>query len=175
MSGGTKKNIVVASVLVVIAAAVFGFMFYQISVQGTTLGTQVTALREEQAQEANYLRLQRIAEESVADREELRSYFLTRESDSIDFLNMVESIAPQSGVTLRTSGLETISDPVDKSNWIQVTFAFSGSRSSVQNFIETLENVPYVSKLMSVDISARSSTDWHANVVMRVRILGYDQ
>tara|TARA_B100000508_G_scaffold106241_1_gene84363 strand:- start:2307 stop:2834 length:528 start_codon:yes stop_codon:yes gene_type:complete len=175
MSGGTKKNIIVAAVFALVAIGAFGYMFYEISVQGNLLAAQVTALREEQAQEATYLRLQRIAEDSEEDRGQLTTYFLTRESDSIDFLNLVEGIAPQSGVTLRTSGLQTVTDPKDKSTWIEVAFSFNGSRADVQRFVEILENVPYVSKLTSVEISARSSTDWHSNVVMRVRILGYDE
>tara|TARA_B100000508_G_scaffold97182_1_gene76126 strand:- start:3603 stop:4130 length:528 start_codon:yes stop_codon:yes gene_type:complete len=175
MSSGTKKNIIVAAILIALATAAFGFMFYQISVQGKTLMAQVTALREEQAQEATYLRLQNIAVDSVEDREQLGSYFFRREADSIDFLNLVESIAPQLGVTLKTNDLSVVTDQVDQTDWIEVPFSFSGSRESVQNFIKVLENMPYVSKLMSVDIAARSSTNWNANVVMRVRLLDYDE
>lgn len=175
MSSGTKRHIIIALILSLVAIGGFGYMFHEISVQGSTLGAQVSALKEEQAQEATFIRLQKIAEDSETDREELSSYFLTRESDSIDFLNLVEGIAPTAGVTLKTSNLETIVDKSDSSSWIEVSFSFTGSRIAVHNFIEILENVPYVSRLMSIDISSRSNTNWQADVVMRVRILGYDE
>jgi hypothetical protein len=53
-------------------------------------------------------------------------------------------------------------------------FSFEGSRSRVQNFITILEELPYVLKVITVDIVAADQTRWQAQVTMRVRVLNYD-
>jgi len=120
------------------------------------------------------IRDRRIAEETQEERLQLESYFLLKESDSIDFLNNIESIAPQAGVVLQTSSLDTVVDPSDNSQWIEVDFSFSGSRSRVREFVEVLEELPYVSRMMSLNVTMQNQGQWQAEVTMRVRVLAYD-
>lgn len=175
MSKSAKRNFIIAVILIALSLGAFALMVYQINAQGAELETQLIALEEERAQEASFLRLQRIAEESIADREQVRSYFLEQESDSIDFLNLIEAIAPEAGVVLATDALGLIVDPSDQSQWIEATFSFSGSREEVERFIRILESVPYVSRVTSIEMNARSSTEWRASVIIQVRVLAYDE
>jgi hypothetical protein len=175
MSKTTIRNGVIALLLITIAAAVFGLMVYKVIAQGDQLGKQVAVLEEERAREATYYHLQRIESETVPDREQLRSHFLFNEGDSINFLNQVEALAPEEGVVLKTNELQRVTDKVDQTEWIQVQFSFSGSRERVQNFIQILENLPYVLRITGVDMSVRSSTEWTVNLTLRVRVLAYDE
>lgn len=175
MSKSAKRNMVIGSILIAIAVSGFAFMIHQIIGQGTELESQITALKEERAQEESYFRLQRLAEESSEDRMQLRSYFLERESDSIDFLNLIERIGPEAGVILEMNGLESVTDPSDQSKWIEAVFAFSGTREQVERFIQILESVPYVSRVTAIEMNARSSTEWRASVTIQVRVLAYDE
>ena len=174
MSSSTIRNGIIATVLILIAGSVFGLMVYQVVAEGAQLTEQVAALEAERAQEASYLRLQRQAELTTDERSQLQSHFLQQEGDSVDFLNQVEQLAPTAGVVLETSGLDLLTDPLDESEWITVTFTFSGSQMAVQRFIKILETLPYVQQVTAVTLTAHSGTNWQAELTMQVRLLTYD-
>lgn len=175
MNRSSIRNAIIALTLFCLAAVSFGFMLHQVNVEGDALTEQISILETRQAQEASYFRLLKTFEESEADREKLQSYFLQKESDSIDFLNKVEALAPQAGVELQTNGLELITDPTDETKWIEVGFSVKGARDRLRVFLQILEQLPTASRLMSVDMKAISRTEWQAGVKMRVRVLAYDQ
>jgi hypothetical protein len=151
------------------------FMLLQSQQQGEQLVAQLATLDEQRAQEESYYRLRRIAEESAADRTQLRSYFFSSESESIDFLNTVERLAPAAGVTLKTDSLNLIEDVKDGTQWVEIGFSFEGSRSRVQNFLTVLEELPYVAKIVTVSMTATNQSRWQSQVTMRVRVLTYDE
>ncbi len=171
MSKKTIRTIIFATVLLLISILVFGFMVFQIIRQGDKLNIQLDTLASERAQESSYFQLIRIGEESAKDRLKIQDYFLKEESDSIDFLNLIEGLARQSGVSLKTDSLGTVTSPKDNSTWITVSVSFSGSRERVQNFVRLFETLPYVIRLTSFEMGSLSSTEWNARVSMEVMIL----
>jgi len=173
MSKSTIRNIILSLVLIVTSVAIFGFMAYQITQQGSRLAFQIETLEKERSQEASRLKLKRTADETVSDREQLKSYFLEQESDSIDFLNKVESLAPIVGVKLQTSGLESVVNSADDTKWIQAEFSFSGSRAQIDRFIKILETLPLVLKIKSIEMVTKSNTEWQATVAIQVQVLSY--
>lgn len=174
MSPSTIRTIIIAIVLFGLATAAFIFMWVQAQQQGEQLLTQLNTIGEQQAHEESYFRLRRVAEESGAQRAQLSDYFFASESESIDFLNTVEAMAPEVGVTLETNSLDLIEDTEDSQQWVEIDFSFSGSRSRVQKFLSLLELLPFVSKITTVSLVAVDQTIWQAEVTMRVRVLNYD-
>lgn len=175
MSKTTIRNLIIAIVLNLVATAGFGLMVYYVSEQGTKLSNQISVLEAERQQEAAYIKSQRLAEETISERNLLQSYFLEKAGDSIDFLNQVEDLAPQVGISLETKGLESFTDKTDGSEWIKVDFVFSGSKNNVNKFINILENFPYVSRLNEISLVSKNGTQWEATVKMQVRVLAYDK
>lgn len=175
MSPSTIKITTLSVVLFLGATGAFAFMWVQTQQQGDKLVTQLDTLSEQRAQEEAYFRLRRVAEESAAERAELGNYFFSGESESIDFLNMVEQMAPRSGVELETTSLNLVEDVEDGKEWVEIGFLFEGSRSRVQNFLHILEELPYVSKITMVDLVAADQTQWQARITMRVRVMSYDE
>ena len=174
MSPSTIRNVLISSVAMLVALGVFGFMVYQTDAQGEKLTEQIATLESQRSQEESYFRLQKTTEETKEERAKLQSYFLLNEGDSIDFLNEVESLAPQAGVSLQTSNLLSVTDETDDSQWVEVNFSFTGSRQRVRDFIEVLEEVPYVSRLMTVELASSGQAQWEAKVTMRIAVLAYD-
>lgn len=174
MSRLTIRNLIIASLFLLVSLGAFGYMVKEIGKQGNLLSERVQALSKQRSQESSFYRLQKISEDSVKEREKLTAHFLQKESDSIDFLNQVESLAPEVGVNLKTENLKEIIDKNGKS-WIEVNFSFSGSKQRVQNFIDVLENLPYLSQVTSVSLSSGESAVWQAKVVMQVHVLSYDK
>jgi hypothetical protein len=174
MSKVTKKIITIALVLLAGTAAIFSFMVYQVVGQGALLTEQVEALETERSQEVAYYRLQRQAEDSVLEREQLKSYFLDSNGNGIDLLNSVEEMAPEAGVSLTTESITLVTDVADDSEWIKTTFSFNADRDSVQNFIQVLETLPYVSRVTRISFQSAANNQWSASVTLQVRVLDYD-
>lgn len=174
MSQTTLRNLIFSSLIVLIAAGIFGFTLYKIEVERTQLAEQISTLTEQQGQENSFYRLQRIAEESAAARAELQSYFLLQESDSINFLNQVETLAPLIGVALETDSLNQLPETDAGDNWIEVGFTYNGSRESVNRFTRLLEHLPYVSYVTQYSVTADTPTNWQAEIKLLVYVLSYD-
>lgn len=172
MSRKTIRNFIVSLIFLLITVGIFGFMVYETNAKNNLLAEQISTLNRQNAQEASYLRLQRIAEDSVQQREQLHSLFFAQESDSIDFLNLVESTAPQAGVNLETKSIGQGTNSATNQPTIIVQFSFNGTHDNVLDFIQLLENIPYVSRITDVEFSARASGNWEANVNMEIGIYG---
>lgn len=175
MSKKTLSTFIVSTILFLIAVVGISVMIYQVNEQGKQLSIQVETLEKKNAQEDSYFKLQKLSDETEEDRLVLSSYFLAQESNSIDFLNTVESLAPSAGVVLKTESLNVEDSKTDGLNWVEATFSFSGSRERVKNFIEVLETLPYVSRVTSVRMSAVSGSEWRAQVTMKVQVLNHDE
>ncbi|MCD5381334.1 MAG: hypothetical protein LR008_02045, partial [Candidatus Pacebacteria bacterium] len=114
-------------------------------------------------------------EETKSDRQQLDGFFLSQESDSIDFLNQVETLAPKVNVSIETKSLKLVEDKVSDSEWIQSSFLLLGSRDEVNHFIKILETLPYISRIIHIEMSSLSNVEWQAEVIMQVRVLTYDK
>jgi hypothetical protein len=169
------RNFIVATVLLMVAGGVFGYTYKIVGDKEETLKNQLAAIKIGNDREQTYYRLQKIAEESKTDREQLDRYFLPHVGESITFLTQVETLAPQNGITLKTDALEEGGDKKTKEKWVDAKFTFSGTRSDVERFISILENLPFVSRTTSVQLSARAANNWEAKVTIRVFITNHEK
>jgi ACT domain-containing protein len=112
---------------------------------------------------------QQVLNETLDQRTMLKSYYLAQESDSINFLNHVETLARDLGVSLKTNNLDTVS--IDDRTWITTSFSFSGREGDVKKFVSVLETLPYVLELTSVNLETESGGNWSSEVALRVRVL----
>ncbi len=168
------RNLIIATVLLFTAAGLFGGAYVLIGNKEAVLTEQLAAIKINSEREQTHTRLEKIAEESSDDRETLATYFLPHAGESITFLTLVETLAPKNGVTLKTDSLEEGADKKTKEKWVDAIFVFSGTRENVEQFISILENLPYVSRINSVTITAKTVDDWEAKVTIRVFITNYE-
>lgn len=175
MSKSTQINFAISAICLLVTAGLFGYIYKITADEEETLKNQLVAIKMGNEREQTFHRLQKIAEESKTDREQLDSYFLPQVGESITFLNQIETLAPQNGVTLKTDSLEEGSDKKTKEKWVDAKFTFSGTRSDVERFISILENLPYVSRVTSVQLAARAENNWEAIVNIRVFIANHEK
>lgn len=173
MSKKTITNLIIALCIFVVVTATVSIAFFNILKNTETLEAQIAAVAAQTQQEQALLRLERVAQNSEDERAELASYFFFRESDSVSFLSEVESLAPVFDLSLETTDLVNVNE--DNRDWVKATFGVVGSRSNVQDFIELLENLPYVSRLTSVNMEGDPGGDWKASVTVQVQLLKYDE
>lgn len=172
MSKSTRKKLMIAFSFLLLTVSVFGLMALQLKDQGDRLQQQVEALAKDQNEHKARALLSETAIRTVDERLDLQNYFLLQEEDSISFLNYVESLAPQHGVVLSTNSLSVLDDNGEK--WAEVSFSFSGTREQVQRFVKIMEELPYVIRVISIDLSAQSDTVWEGSVRLIVGLLAYE-
>ena len=175
MSKSTIRNFILSTLCLLCAIGGFSFMVWEVGDKEQVLQVQLQTLNEEIARQNSFYKLQKLAEESSSDRDHLATYFLKEESDSIDVLNWIEGMAPQAHVNLQTKNLQKITDKDAKTDWIEVSFSFSGEQENVERFVAVLERLPYLSYVTSLSMSAQSSDNWEALVTLRVYIFNHDK
>lgn len=173
MSKTTLQHLIISTLALLAAVSVFGYAIFRINNEGALLRNQIDVLQKEQSHQNSYFKLEKTAEDSKASRDNLETYFLKQSSDSIDFLNQIEALAPTMGVTLKTDSLEEVTDKKTNEKSIDVKFSFSGSQNAVERFISVLEHVPYLSLLTAVSVTSRTEGDFEAKVAMKVFIISY--
>lgn len=171
MSKSTIRIAIFSVIFIIGAATLFGLVAAQVHQEGKLLTEQIEVVEIQESRESSYLRMQRIAEESIVEREALRNYFLQGEGDSVDVLNHIDQLAQQAGLSLKTQGLDIINE--NSSKWIEATFIIAGSQEQVFRFVKILETVPYVHRLTDVTMKALSSSEWEAGVTIQIQVLEY--
>ncbi len=170
MSKKSLRIFIISVLLLAVALAAFVFSVYVIRHSEAKLSAQLEALAKERQQQEHYFEIEKLHETSAADRTSLDRYLLTSEGGSIDILTQIETLAPQAGVVLETKNLQKVNEKETKTDWIEVTFAFSGDRASVERFVSVLETLPYVSHITNLSLSARASNNWEAVTTFRIRL-----
>jgi len=110
--------------------------------------------------------------ELLDDRDAVAGYYLQSQSDSIDFLNYVESLAADAGVQLSTEGASETSR--ENTELLTVQYEVSSNLPSVERFVQLLESIPYVSGVTALQLSQQSATVWSAAITIEVAILEYE-
>jgi Tfp pilus assembly protein PilO len=167
------KRVAVLSGVVFLGMCVFvALAIRMIVVESVFLSEQVAAIAIDQSQQVAFTRLEKLVQETAGERSELRSFFLESQSDSIDFLNYIERLATERGITLETINPKEIE--VEGKTFLSVEYSLEGSLGQVEEFIQLLENIPYVSQLTAVDLERRSSVVWQADIIINVAVLTYE-
>jgi len=169
----TKRVAIIAAVLLVTMIALVVFGVRTIIAASKNLSEQIAAIEVDQSQQAAFARLQKLVIETEVEREELRSYYLSSQSDSIDFLNYIEQLAIDRGVELETLNPTEV-ERLDGQTYLSVGYKISGRLTQVEEFIQLLETIPYVSQIVSVNLGRQSSVLWSADVMIDVAVLTYE-
>ena len=168
----TKKIAIVASLVLVSTMAITAVSIWLVMQQSVLLQQQVLTIATDRAQEEAFVRLKRKVSDTQEERADLESYFLVSQSDSIDFLNYIETLAQRQGVVIETSS------PTEKElngqTFLSVGYNVSGSLTQLETFIALLEVLPYVSQVQSVSLNKQTDTLWQASVQIDVTLLSYE-
>lgn len=167
------KQIAIVSGVVLITMCVATFVAIRIIIAETAeLSQQVAAIAVDQSQQTAFTRLQKLLQETEGDRNEVRSYYLASQSDSIDFLNYIEQLGKERGIALETINPTEIER--EGKTYLEVEYSITGGLNQVESFIKLLENIPYMSQLQSVRLQKRSGVVWEADVMIEVAVLTYE-
>lgn len=174
MSRLTLRNLIISIIFLSVTLGVFGYGLYTIESTNSRLIAQITALETNQAQEAMFQSMQRIAEESRDNRAILDNAFLNGEGESIDFLNLVETLARDVGLAFETQSLQKATDGDTGVDQLTMDFSYSGAYQTVIDFLATLENIPYIGEVTSFELSEEQSGEWKMQTSMNMNLYDYE-
>lgn len=170
MNTTTKNTLLLASTIVLLSAGTCLFFFYKINDQGTKLDEYIKALDERQAQESSFIRISKLVLETENEREAIASAFFSDEGDSITFLGELESFSTAIGLKLKTENLNKITGADKKTEYITMTFVYSGDKEQVLSFNQLLENIPYHSQIQSLFMKKNGTNEWESRLTLNIMI-----
>ncbi len=167
-----QKTKIVAGVTVVICAimiAIFAGALYILSQKKEALRESATQVATAKARASELTALVRLADDTQAERAELHTRVLAKEG-VIDFLSLIETLAKEQRVTLKTNTL-TVNDVSSSFELLTVNVSLSGSNDAVLHVIEILETLPYQAEVVRVSITNNGLIGedvWQADVELVV-------
>lgn len=170
MGTKTKKIFIVAFITAIIFMAGLGFFIKLIRDQSLLLKEQVAISNENSTKEASYFNLQRLAQETEADRSLLASAFFKTESDSITFLGEVEKTASTLGLSFKTEALDRVIDQENQKEYIKMVFIYEGKKEVVFGFSKLMEVTPYHSVVDSLALRKLAENNWEGKMTILVML-----
>lgn len=116
------------------------------------------------------MRISRLVQETETKRASVEKAFFKDESDSIAFLGEVESLAESINLELETADLNKVTDPKDASEYITMTFTYTGTEGLVREFTRLLENVPYHAWVNALSLRKSSNGLWEGQLTLFITI-----
>lgn len=166
------KNMLLALLICVAAVGGVLYMIDIINHERIVLGEQITQIKTTQTQEAVFIQLRRLAEETIAEREEINAYFLVNQYDgnTIRLLNDIEEVwGPALSVEVEPAAfLPVVAEP---HNWFELNYQLRGTPEAVRKMVSLFEVIPYHSQLQSVAIRDQVQGESVAEITIRVAML----
>jgi hypothetical protein len=154
-----------------VAAVAYAITF--INAQRAALETQVTQIAETESQQAAYIQLSRIADDTADERATLAAYFLRNQFDSqtILLLNDIEEVwGPTMGVVVEPGAFEPV--PGEPHPWFELNYQITGSPAAVRDMLALLVAMPYHAQIDSITIRQNEdATESVADIRLRVALL----
>jgi len=130
---------------------VAGGLFWVLQ-QGSALVDRAQVIADHESRKSTYQSLQDLLARTETERAALLDYTLT-ETDTIDFLATIESMARTHGVLLVTDTLN-VADEKDSTTYqtLHASFTITGEVDAVNTVLKVLEELPYMSRVDGVNI-----------------------
>ena len=152
-----------------LVCAGYVFLFRHIATLQHKLAEIITELSVVDTLEAHKLETEALLNRTKAGREEIASYFISEE-DPTPFLELVETLGKDAGVTLEVEAISI--DPVSADEGksvgdnMKVVLFVEGSWKSLYHFMSLLEHMPYVATIASATftVDEGSADTWKGQI-----------
>lgn len=152
MTSSTKKIAIFAASALMLSGGIDAGLWYMLA-KGERMVQERTAERiERSAREVQLSTLQRVEEDTAADRAELRTFILGKD-DVADFLELIEGAARKQGLTPKTRSVEVEKlEGTTNFEAIALALEFEGSYKGVTAMLPLIESLPYQLEVRSVSL-----------------------
>lgn len=158
--------------IILSATAFFGFL-YLVSKQEQTLQQELRVAAETESRRKAFDALITVTQKTAEERETLEKLLL-REENIIEFLSLIETVAREQGVEVKTNNLTVVPLSSDFDS-LDIDLTLRGTRAAVMHVIRLLETIPYQSRITRVLFTSISdegvilqSDAWQARLDMSI-------
>ena len=170
--------LILASVIVLVSMALYGYMFQATSVSVGRAVTAQNVVASEQGNKQKAKTLTSLASSTASDREMLLTFFISSD-DIVSFITAIESLGPKSGSTLNITSIDAdqmVGAPAGKIGKARAHVDAHGSWSSVMRLLDLAEVMPYAVtishvRLNSSGATAKSNDAWSLAFDIQVSII----
>lgn len=144
-------------------------LIWQVEAAGKKLH-EYTQIREtKNEQEAAYLRVSRLVQETEEEREFLQKAFLTDEGEMIPLLNEIESFAAAVGMSIKIVDFNKLVNK-EQGDSLTLTFMYTGSYTQLLLFTRMFEHLPYHSTITGLTLQKTSLDSWEGKLTILVSL-----
>ncbi len=169
LTARTKQYFILALLSALTACAATGYVLVQLYEQGAALEASLTTVVESTAKANAITRIENLTEETVDDRAALAQAFFSSSLDGTLYITELEALAPTLGLSFENDLIDVVSAAAGGKSEVVMRFSFSGSKERVLEFSRLLENLPYHSRLESLQLSGDGAL-WKAEAAVKITV-----
>lgn len=165
----------ILATLLLFFGAAFVFLYQKINNNNQKIQQDTINLRTEANRRESLASLDRTLQKIAPERALLENYFI-KSSDIIPFLNMIEKLATEAGVSAQIDSIDTKADNSE----LTVRLKVSGGFEVIYKFLTLLENSPYELDFLSMDmrkslsnVSDQNVKNSNWEVVFKIQLLSF--
>ena len=149
------------------------YLVSMIMSERVVLEEQVTQIAETESQQATFIQLNRIADDTADERATLVGYFLPNQFDSktILLLNDIEEVwGPALGVEVEPATFQPLA--AEPHPWFVLNYQLTGTPAAVRDMLLLFEAMPYHAQVDAVTIrDSETAGQSVAEITVRVAVL----
>jgi len=145
---------IIAFLFLCATAAGLAWLWFTVESSGAELKTRLQTVANQQEFENQLTQLTGEVKGSAIEREQLKSFILSDEKDTIALLSELDRIAQNQGVQLATQELQ-VKEKKGRFNTLSMRLKISGTEANVLRLIRMLEVLPYHGEMSSLSFDRR--------------------
>lgn len=154
----TVTSLIIATIYCASAVAVLAGVVTYVDQQRAELLQQMEVVAADEAQERQYTRVQQALEKTAEQRARVESFTLAEDA-TISLLAELETLGRNYGVALETQNLTIgTGDFGPELQQLRLAWQVAGSVTAVQQFLDQVETLPYVSRMNRLSIREADET-----------------
>lgn len=157
----TKKILIASAIAALLAFLLFGGLFWIIKTQNENIAILASEAHQSFAKDEAVRSIKASFEKNKEALQSIDSFFISKDG-VVDFINSLDTLGKQYGVTLNIGEVTSEVDLKVKDDFketLKLRLDASGSWNSVMNFLTALENLPFRIKVDQVSIGLASASD----------------
>jgi len=168
----TKTNIFVISAvgLFVLACGVLAGMWFFVTAKAGTLDEALTIVATRTAEQNQMANVSLLLENSALDRELLKSFILN-DTEVINFISHIESVAQSRGLSITTQNVTTSAlEGSTQFEILNLGLQLAGNKRDVMDFVSYVEQLPYQAVIPNITLERQggSADSWAANFEVHI-------
>lgn len=170
-----KIMLFVSFILLLFFSFAFVFLYQKINDNNKEIQQDAVNLQTEARRRDNLASLNRSLQKNAPNRALLENHFV-KSSDIVPFLNMIEKLASEAGVSSQIDSIDTKADNSE----LTIGLKASGSFEVIYKFLTLLENSPYELYFISMDmhkslsnVSDKNIKDLNWEAIFKMQLLSF--